>query len=256
MCTSTRFPIAIPLKNISAKNIVTNLLQTFSNFGIPKILQSDQGTNFTSDLFKDVLKELNVLAINSSVYHPESQGALERFHQTLKSMLRRYCLESSHDWDEGLNFLLFAIRECKQESLGFSPFELLYGREIRGPLKIVKDYWLTGSSGSESSKVNVNTYMSNLRERLSKVRELAKEYLNKSQTSMKAHYDKSSKLRAFQPGDEVLVFLPIPGSPLSPKYQGPYTILEKLESNNYLISTPDKRKKKLRNFTLIYLRNI
>lgn len=65
------------------------------------------------------MTELKIKHKKSSPYHPESQGALERFHQTLKSMLRKFCLESNRDWDEGLPLLLFAIRETPQESLGF-----------------------------------------------------------------------------------------------------------------------------------------
>lgn len=68
----------------------------------------------TSKIFAQVMAELNVKHNMSSSYHPESQGALERFHQTLKSMLRKFCAEPK--WDEGLPMLLFAVRETAQES--------------------------------------------------------------------------------------------------------------------------------------------
>ena len=97
----------------------------FSVFGIPKIIQTDQGTNFAQ-----VLKELGVQHATSSPYHRESQGALERFHQTLKSMMRKHCHASNRDWDESLQFLMFAAREAVQESLGFSPAELVFGRDV------------------------------------------------------------------------------------------------------------------------------
>ena len=75
----------------------------------------------------------------SSAYHPESQGVLEKWHQTLKTLLKKFCCESSLDWDEGVNYLVFAIREAPQESLGFSPFEMVYGRQLRGPLALITD---------------------------------------------------------------------------------------------------------------------
>lgn len=62
----------------------------------------------------------------SSPYHPESRGALESFHQTFKTMLKMY-YDTHHDWDEGIPFVLFAAREVVQESLGFSPVELVFG---------------------------------------------------------------------------------------------------------------------------------
>ena len=74
-----------------------------------------------SGLFQQVVFQLGAKDIKSSTYHPESQGALERFHSTLKNMISRYCLDIEGDWDERIILLLFAVRESVQESLGFSP---------------------------------------------------------------------------------------------------------------------------------------
>ena len=135
MCASTRFPEAIPLWNIKTKNIVKALVKFFTFVGLPKSVQSDQGSNFMSGIFQQVMHELGITQYKSSPYHPESQGALERFHQTLKNMIRSYCFDTEKDWDEGIH-LLFAVRESVQESLGFSPFELVFGHTVRGPLKL------------------------------------------------------------------------------------------------------------------------
>ena len=85
--------------------------------------QSDKASNFTSKMIAQVMSEMSVKHQVSSACHPESQGVLERFHQTLKSMLRKYCVESNRsvsEWDEGLPLLLFTILETTQESLEFS----------------------------------------------------------------------------------------------------------------------------------------
>ena len=74
----------------------------------------------------------------SSAYHPESQGALEIFHQTLKNMIRSHCFDTERDWDEGVQLLLFAVTESVQESFGFSPFEKVFGHTVRGYLKLFK----------------------------------------------------------------------------------------------------------------------
>jgi hypothetical protein len=140
MCASTRFPEAIPLRNIKAKTIVKALVKFFTFVGLPKSVQSDQGSNFMSGIFQQVMHELGIKQYRSSAYDPESQGALERFHQTLKNMIRSYCFDTcSKDWDEGIHLLLFAVRESVQESLGFSPFELVFGHSVRGPLKLLKE---------------------------------------------------------------------------------------------------------------------
>lgn len=87
MCQSTCYPAAYPLRTITAA-VVRTLTQFISIFGIPKVIQTDQRSNFSSHLFAQVLKQLHVKHNKSSAYHPESQGVLERFHQTLKSLLR------------------------------------------------------------------------------------------------------------------------------------------------------------------------
>ena len=82
---------------------------------------------------------LGITQAVSSAYHPESQGALERAHQTLKTMLKTYCVQFPADWDTAVPFVLFAYRDAINESTGFSPFELVFGHEVRGPLKLLKE---------------------------------------------------------------------------------------------------------------------
>ena len=240
MCTSTRFPEAIPLRNIKTKTIVRALVKFFTLFGLPKCVQSDQGSNFMSGIFQQVMDQLGIKQYRSSAYHPESQGALERFHQTLKNMIRTYCFDTEKQWDEGIHFLLFAVRESIQESLGFSPFELVFGHTVRGPLKLVKEKFLS----DDDDCLNILQYVSDFRTKLSKACELARENLESSQQSMKTKYDKNTSKRKFEPGQSVLVLLPVPGKPLRARYFSQYLIDKKLSDLNYIIITPDRRKQK------------
>ena len=118
-----------------------------------------------------------------------------------------------------VHLVLFAAREAVQESLGFSPFELVFGHTVRGPLKLLKEKWLT-----ETSSLNLLDYVSNFKERLYNACKLAQENLKSSQTKMKRWYDKDVRNRVFKPGDKGLVFLPLPGHPLQARYYGPYEI--------------------------------
>ena len=108
MCASTRFPEAIPLRKIKARTIVKALTRFFSLVGLPNSIQSDQGSNFMAGIFQQVMNKLEIRRYNSSAYHPENQGALERWLQTLKNMMRISCFETEKDWDEGIHLLLFA----------------------------------------------------------------------------------------------------------------------------------------------------
>lgn len=239
MCAATRYPEAIPLRKITAKSVLSALTKFFSTFGLPKVVQSDQGSNFLSKLFTQVLKTLGIEHKVSSAYHPQSQGALERWHQTLKSMLRKYCMDTNKDWDEGVPFVLFAIRETVQESLKFSPAELVFGHTVRGPLRVLKEQMMsTACCGSRS----VLDHVSNVRQRLHDACKLAREALGTTQKTMKSRYDKRAVLRSLEPGDQVLVLLPIPGSALSARFSGPYLVEKKLSDTDYVVKTPDRRR--------------
>lgn len=241
MCSATRYPEAIPLRTITAKSVLKALVKFFfSTFGLPKVLQTDQGTNFTSKLFAEVLKTLSISHQVSSPYHPESQGALERWHQTLKAMLRKYCLDASNDWDEGVPFVLFAVRETVQESLGFSPADLVFGHTPRGPLMVLKEHILSPTPATAPR--NVLEYVSAMRERLHAACVLAQESLSSTQKRMKVRYDRKAVSRSFAPGDQVLVLLPIPGSSLSARFSGPYVVEKKVSDTNYVIGTPDRKR--------------
>uniref|UniRef100_A0A8C5DBJ5 Gypsy retrotransposon integrase-like protein 1 n=1 Tax=Gouania willdenowi TaxID=441366 RepID=A0A8C5DBJ5_GOUWI len=242
MCAATRYPEAIPLRTLRTKAIIKALIGFFSTFGLPKSIQTDQGSNFLSKLFAQVLKSLSIKHHTSSAYHPQSQGALERFHQTLKSMMRKFCLETGKEWDDGLPFLLLAARESVQESTGFSPAELVFGHTVRGPLRALKEKFLSVGDKSNATR-NVLDYVSSFRERLHKACEAARSALSVSQGKMKKRYDKKAVQRKFEVGDKVLSLLPIPGSALQAKFCGPYEVDKKLSDTDYVIRTPDRRRK-------------
>ena len=237
MCASTRYPEAFPLRNIRTKTIKAVLLKFFTTFGLPEEVQSDRGTNFTSREFQNMLNCLNVKHVLSSAYHPESQGALERFHATLKTMIRTFCLDQPKSWDEGIPLLLFAAREVVQESLGFSPFELVFGHQVRGPLALLSEKW----KNNNQSK-SLLDHMQDFRQRLQEMWKLAKDNLTSSQHHMKVWYDRKARARVFKPGEKVLVLFPIQSNPLQARFHGPYLVQKQVGDLNYVVQTPDRRR--------------
>ncbi|XP_063846912.1 uncharacterized protein LOC135092383 [Scylla paramamosain] len=117
--------------------------------------------------------------------------------------------------------------------------ELLFGRKVRGPLRIIKDKLLDSTT---HKLVSVTKYLNNLKATLTKVRTFADNNLHKSQNTMKKHFDQKARVRVFDRGDQVLAFIPTPKHPLQVKYHGPYEVVEKVGDNNYIINTPDRRK--------------
>ena len=83
-----------------------------------------------SQLLKEIFRLLNIHPIRTTLYHPQTDGLVERFNRTFKSMLKKVASEEGQDWDTLLQYILFAYREVPQAATGFSPFELVFGREV------------------------------------------------------------------------------------------------------------------------------
>ena len=179
MCASTRFPEAIPRRNIKTKNIVKALVRFFTFVGLPKSVQSDQGSNFMSGIFSRSCMSWALLNISHRLTILKVMPWKD--HQTLKNMIRSYCLDTEKDWNEGIHLLLIAVRESVQESLGFSPFELVFGHTVREPLKLLKEKILS----IDDSSLNLLQYVSDFKDRLSKACEAARTNLKSAQRKMK-----------------------------------------------------------------------
>jgi len=90
---------------------------------------------------------------------------------------------------------------------------------------------------------NISDYVSGFRRRLYETQALAKKKLGKSQVKMQQRFDRKAKVREFQVGEQVLALLSLPANPFQAKFTGPYKIVKRLSDNNYLLNTPDRRKK-------------
>jgi len=186
-----------------------------------------------SGVMKEVNRLLSMSQLRTTAYHPMCNGLVERFNGTLKAMLRRMCAEKPKDWDRYLPALLFAYREVPQESLGFSPFELLYGRTVRGPMSILKEVW-TKEQADPDVKLTYQ-YVLELQDRLQETCEVAKQELSKAQGKQKKYYDVKSKDRVFNPGDKVLLLLPTEGNKLLMQWKGPFEVIERRNDHNNMI---------------------
>ena len=237
---ATRYPEAVALKSIDAETIAEELIKVFARVGIPKELLTDQGTNFTSQLLAEVYRLLHVKALRTTPYHPQTDGLVERFNKTLKEMLRKTADEEGKDWDKLLPFVLFAYREVPQESTGYSPFELLYGREVRGPLDVMRESWETPQNVEEG----VLSYVLSMREKFEQMELLVQSNMRRAQRFQKQWYDKGAKQRQLQVGDYVLVLLPTSTSKFTAQWQGPYLVLKKVGKVNYLVDMGDRKKRK------------
>ena len=148
----TRYPIAIALPRHTAEDIENALLSIFCQFEVCRHIQSDNGNDLSSHLWREVMQIFRVKHSFSTIFHPEIQGTLERFHKIMKSMITGLVEIYSNNWDRCLPVVLWSYRECPVEALSFSQFELLFGRSPSGPLSLLKDTWLSKPSKEENKK--------------------------------------------------------------------------------------------------------
>ena len=155
-------------------------------------------------------------------------------------MLRRVCEEKAKQWNRFIPTLLFAYRESVQESTGFTPFQLLYGRQVRGPLTILKELW-TKEIEDEEIKT-VYQYVVDLHERLESTCKIVRNELEKNRGRYKAYVDSKSKDRQFKVGDKVLLLLPSDLNKLIMQWKGPFKVIEKLNACDYRLKVRGKVK--------------
>ena len=144
MCLYTKYPEVISLRRVDNHTVLEAMLEIFARHGIPKNILTDQGSVFMSKLTQQLYQTLDIKRVRTSPYHPQSDGALERWHACLKGMMRRAEIDLRNS-DKQLKFLLFAYRDTPHCVTGFSPFTLLFGREVKGPLCMLKSAWLEGT---------------------------------------------------------------------------------------------------------------
>lgn len=226
---ATRFPYAIPLKNIDTISVAEALLSVFTCMGCPQEILSDCGTQFLSDLMKEFYRLMSIMPIHTSPYHPQSNGMVERFNGTLKTMLKKVVKDQPTCWDRYIPALLFAYRELPNESTGFSPFELLFGRRPHGPIDILANSWCDKTADNEGKLLY--QYIFDLKNMLADMANIAKENVQIARTKNKHHFDKKTTSRKFNVGDEVLVLLPTDSNKLLMSWKGPFIVTATFNSD-------------------------
>ena len=124
----SRYPEVIRLKaTYTSSDIITALKSIFSRYGIPEILRSDNGPQFTSHEFREFAKSYGFSSVTSSPLYPRSNGQAERTVQTLRKLLTE---------SDDLYLALLNYRSTRLPWCNLSPAELLMGRQLRTTLPL------------------------------------------------------------------------------------------------------------------------
>ncbi|UYV79411.1 K02A2.6-like [Cordylochernes scorpioides] len=239
----TKWPVAVPIPDQEASTVSEALLQDWvCLFGVPRILHSDQGRNFESNIFQELCRRLGIEKTRTTPLHPQSDGMVERFNRTLTQHLTMFVNKNQRDWDQHLPMLLMAYRSAEHESTGYSPARMLFGHELRMPCDV-----LLGRP--EETFENTNEYISHLEERMLSIHQWAREKLHFSSEKMKDRYNVKTSHKTFKEGEMVWLHNPQRKKGLSPKLQyqweGPYKIIKCLNDVIYRIQKTRTSKPKV-----------
>jgi len=240
----TKWVEAFPLRNFRAKKVAEIFVnQVVSRHGVPLEVHTDQGRNFESKLFAELMKLLGIKKTRTTPLHPQSDGQVERQHRTIVNYLAKFVSENQRDWDRWIPMYLLAYRSSKHEVTGLTPSELLLGRELKLPLDL-----LLGSPPEEKSYL-VTEYVEKLKEKLGKIHSEVSKQIEIKSARMKSRYDRKVRQTLFQEGNRVWLYNPQRIKGKAPKLQsnweGPYLIIKKLSDVVYCIQKSPRHRKKI-----------
>ena len=232
----SKWPEALPVSNQETATVARALVEGFfCRFGMPEELHSDQGRNFESTLFRECCQLLGIRKTRTTPLHPESDGMVERFNRTLVQEIAKRCRHGQNDWDMYIPTILMAYRSAEHEATGYTPAQLMVGRELRIPLDLLFE------RPPDAQDVCTTDYAKSQRDRMCIIRTQAERNLKIAAGTMKRMTDvkATSGSEALEENDPVWLYNPRRKKGQSPKLQspweGPYRVVKKLSAVTYRI---------------------
>ena len=196
----------------------------FALHGCPRLIVSDRGTQFDSQLWRELWEAMGTRVALATTHHPQTNGLTERLNRTLLSMIRKFTQQVAGRWAELLPLFEFAYNRSKHEQTQCTPFSVVYGEDPPVPL----DY-LIGKDVSAQSTVPTE-FARQRQEALQAIQRILQERQERQNKDIKAREDQRRGRPQYFPGDEVLVYWP----PFAPRttlvrkqrlrYEGPFQV--------------------------------
>lgn len=235
----TRWCEAIPVKETKAED----LARVFTDrivyyFGCPTEVLTDRGTNWTGAFRREVQRLTGLRHIQTSPYHPQTNGVLERFHRTLKTMLRVWVAAGQHDWDRYLGPACYAHRTSIHAATGISPFKAMFGVDSYDPFTTI-------FPPREHPPTDREIAIQEMQQRMDIIHETYSARVREARRRAQQQHDETHRLFRFRPGQIVGTrHHPDTRGPsriFARVYDGPYVILRANPNDTYVISTPGRR---------------
>ena len=234
----SKFAVAIPLRNHEATTVAEAFfVHWVSIFGAPISILTDQGAEFQGRLMTDLCRILGVEKLRTTAYKPSTNGATERLHRTLNSMLAKVIQAHQLDWDRHVPSVMAAYRATVHDSTGYTPNLLVFGHENRVAVDIIL-------GDPEGVVTNLNGWVEEKLRLMRAAYASTRENLGSSAQRMKTYYDRRVKERTFAAGDSVYVYCPRRVIRRTPKwslfYDGPFKVVRRLTDVTYLVQKSAK----------------
>ena len=221
----TKWPMVFAIPDQTTDRIVRILVDEIVPFcGVPEALLSDRGTNLLSHMMLETCELLGTKKLNTTAYHPQCDGLVERYNRTLKTTLRKHAARFWVQWDRLLSGVVWAYRNTPHEATQEKPSYLLFGMDCRTPTEAAM------LPPSVVQLTDVSTYREELTVSLASARNLAASSIRQAQKKYKKSNDRKVVRRDYRVGDWVLVRFPHEemgkGRKLSRPWHGPYRVVE------------------------------
>lgn len=218
----TKYAQAVPTKDMTAKTTAEAFLKHFvQHYGFAYRIHSDQGANFEGKLIKELCKMTGMEKSRTTPFHPQCNGICERFNQTLLNMLGTLEPIQKTDWKSYVGPLVHAYNCTRHDTTGFSPYQLMFGRNPRLPIDVV--FGLVDTEEEQS----YTKYIQELKEKLKYSFELASESARMAQSKQKKYYDMKARAAVLEVGDRVLV--------KATYFEGKHKLADKWEEDPYIV---------------------
>lgn len=223
----TKFSAAFPLRTHDANSVAKALVEGFiCQHGIPEIILTDCGTEFLSKLFKECCKLLKIEKINTTPYHPQSNGGLERSHRTLVEYLRHYVDSHHSNWDDYIAYAMFVYNTTVHTTTNYQPYELVYGFPASVPHTL---------SRTPSVVYNYDDYAVEIKQKLQESHRIVRDTIISSKEKSKEKYDINNCQLEVNVGDKVWIKNHNQKGKLGSKWLGPFPVTSLHENENISI---------------------
>ena len=228
----SKFVIAKAVKDCTATTAVNFLInEVILKYGTPTCILTDNGSHFTAQLMTNLFQQLGATHLYSTVYHPQTNGQIERFNATMDGKIAALCNERRTNWDEILPFVTFNYNTAIHATTRITPFELMHGRKATLPFD---------QQDAIISLTQDPTHVQKLNAYVDELSSTARSNITKSQQQYKTRYDSNRQDLQLKVNDLVLVKTRHARNKFDLRHEGPFRVIKQIGRKTFIVQHTKK----------------